>query len=200
MDDIVKQAMAKWPKVPHCFGWLGLDARGGWRMRDERAQTLGLAGDRITNPALLAFINRNYTHDDAGRWYFQNGPQRVYVNLEATPYIVHLDPGQRFVLHTGETLAAIEQAWLTDAGQLLLKNGEIVALLDDRDIAPSLPLLRLNGAPAGDDALLGWLASPSDSGALTLEWHGAAIGIEFIAGPSLPARFGFQPEPRPDPA
>ena len=30
MDDIVKQAMAKWPNVPHCYGWLGLDARGNW--------------------------------------------------------------------------------------------------------------------------------------------------------------------------
>ena len=29
MDDIVKQAMAKWPNVPHCYGWLALDARGG---------------------------------------------------------------------------------------------------------------------------------------------------------------------------
>ena len=28
MDDIVKQAMAKWPNVPHCYGWLALDARG----------------------------------------------------------------------------------------------------------------------------------------------------------------------------
>lgn len=28
MDDIVKQAMVKWPNVPDCYGWLGLDARG----------------------------------------------------------------------------------------------------------------------------------------------------------------------------
>ena len=24
MDEIVKQAMAKWPNVPNCYGWLGL--------------------------------------------------------------------------------------------------------------------------------------------------------------------------------
>ena len=34
MDDIVKQAMAKWPNVPACWGWLGLDARGNWWLRD----------------------------------------------------------------------------------------------------------------------------------------------------------------------
>ena len=41
MDDIVKQAMAKWPNVPHCYGWLALDARGDWRMRDEAARRRG---------------------------------------------------------------------------------------------------------------------------------------------------------------
>ena len=41
MDDIVKQAMAKWPTVPDCYGWLGLDARGNWYMRDDRAQACG---------------------------------------------------------------------------------------------------------------------------------------------------------------
>lgn len=38
MDDIVKQALAKWPNVPDCYGWLGLDARGRWFMRDDAAQ------------------------------------------------------------------------------------------------------------------------------------------------------------------
>ena len=41
MDEIVKQAMAKWPNVPHCYGWLGLDARGNWYMRDDRVQAEG---------------------------------------------------------------------------------------------------------------------------------------------------------------
>src|SRR6188472_3454450 len=100
MDDIVKQAMAKWPNVPHCYGWLALDARGGWRMRNEQAQVQQQAGERITNAALLGFINRNYTHDEQGRWYFQNGPQRVYVNLETTPYIVRTDPQASLLLQT----------------------------------------------------------------------------------------------------
>ena len=41
MDDIVKQAMVKWPNVPHCYGWLGLDARGNWYMRDDKLQAAG---------------------------------------------------------------------------------------------------------------------------------------------------------------
>ena len=44
MDDIVKQAMAKWPNVPDCFGWLGLDNRGQWCLRDDAAQAAGAIG------------------------------------------------------------------------------------------------------------------------------------------------------------
>ncbi|WP_373889631.1 DUF2946 family protein [Massilia sp. MB5] len=108
MDEIVRQAMAKWPNVPHCYGWLALDARGHWRMRDERTQHLNLAGDKLSNPALVGFIVRNYLRDERGCWYFQNGPQRVYLNLEATPFIAHTDPTQGFVLHTGDPLGAVD--------------------------------------------------------------------------------------------
>jgi len=41
MDDIVRQAMSKWPNVPACVGWLALDSRGQWHMRDDRVQALG---------------------------------------------------------------------------------------------------------------------------------------------------------------
>jgi hypothetical protein len=41
---IVKAALAKWPNVPDCYGWLGLDARGNWYMRDEQAQVAGPFG------------------------------------------------------------------------------------------------------------------------------------------------------------
>ena len=91
MDDIVRQAMAKWPNVPDCFGWLGLDARGAWYMRDDRVQALGAfavaKGSRLQHEKLVDFIHRNYEHDALGRWYFQNGPQRVYVELEVAPWI-----------------------------------------------------------------------------------------------------------------
>ena len=95
MDDIVRQAMAKWPNVPDCYGWLGLDTRGNWYMRDDRAQSLGpfaggvagAKGSLLQHDKLIAFINRNYLADEQGRWFFQNGPQRVYVELAATPWI-----------------------------------------------------------------------------------------------------------------
>lgn len=196
MDDIVKQAMAKWPNVPHCYGWLALDARGNWRMRDKRAQALKLAGDRISNLALVGFINRNYTHDEYGNWYFQNGPQRVYINLEATPYIARTEPGYQFLLHTGETVSAIDTVWLTESGHLLFAIGEKIALVDDRDTAECLSHLQVAGRPATDEQLLEWLESGSNAPALTFEHKGKQLPVNYISRDALPDRFGFKRVPQ----
>ena len=68
MDDIVKKALAKWPNVPDCYGWLGLDARGNWFMRDDRVQALGpfvggnaqSKGAQLKHEKLIDFIQRNF--------------------------------------------------------------------------------------------------------------------------------------------
>lgn len=197
MDEIVKQALAKWPNVPHCYGWLALDARGGWRMRDEQAQARHLPGDRIANPTLLAFINRNYTHDEQGRWYFQNGPQRVYVNLEATPYIARTDPSLGFMLHTGEPLPTIDEAWLTDTGQLLFKSGDVIAMLDDRDMSQCLGALSVQGNAISDEQLLEWVEQESDA-LLTYDLAGKSLPVQHISRDAIAARFDFVPAPQPD--
>ena len=195
MDDVVRQAMAKWPNVPHCFGWLKLDARGHWRMRDERAQQLNLPGDRIAHPALLGFINRNYTHDEQGRWYFQNGPQRVYVDLELTPHIVRTDPVAGFITQTGDTLQAISGAWLTREGQVVLASDAVVAALDDRDAAAVLATLTVAGRPASDDEIMEWLDG-SDAAALVFSHGGNLLHLQRASNAELAERFGFVAQPR----
>ena len=110
MDDMVRKAMVKWPNVPDCYGWLGLDNRGQWRMRDDTVQSLGTfqgqvpgaKGSVLRHENLIEFIHRNYDADELGRWYFQNGPQRVYVELESTPYIFRLDASFNATSHTGK--------------------------------------------------------------------------------------------------
>lgn len=132
MDDIVKQAMAKWPNVPHCYGWLGLDARGNWYMRDERSQAQGgfasgvpgAKGSLLQHEKLIDFIQRNYAADAEGQWFFQNGPQRVYVELEATPWVWRVHADYRITAHDGgpaqwQACELDEQGWLycrTDRG------------------------------------------------------------------------------------
>jgi hypothetical protein len=189
MDDIVKQAIAKWPNVPHCYGWLALDARGGWRMRDEAAQQAKAPGDRLTNAALVGFINRNYAHDERGCWYFQNGPQRVYIELEATPFIARTDPAQGLLLQTGQALPTIERAFLTENGEAVVQSGEVVAQLDDRDVEQWLGAMEADGVPASDDVLMRWLAGWT--GELTVRYQGQKLPVERITSAELPQRFGF---------
>ena len=203
MDNIVKRAMAKWPNVPHCYGWLALDARGNWRMRNEQAQQQNLPGERIMQAALIGFIQRNYTHDAEGRWYFQNGPQRVYVDLEAAPYIVRTTPAG-LMLHTDEPMPDPQSAWLTENGRLFLQDEKRIALLDDRDLAECLDVLYKNDAPVTEDDLDAWLttamaSSATDSVAkppLTLRLGDSNVPLCFIAEQDVPARFGFVSKPR----
>jgi hypothetical protein len=189
MDEIVKKAMVKWPDVPHCYGWLALDARGNWRMRDERAQHLGLAGDKVIQQALLGFINRNYMADERGCWYFQNGPQRVYLNLEATPFIARSDPQHGLVLHTGEPVAKLDHAYLTEAGELIVEAGGKVAQVDDRDVAHMMTMMEIAGAPVSDEALMAWLEG--EDGALVLRYGEHVVALKRIRRDEVPVQFGF---------
>ena len=99
MDEIVKAAIRKWPNVPACYGWLGLSARGDWYLRDEATQNAGSfqsadgrsKGSKLDHTGLIEFISRNYQCDAAGNWYFQNGPQQVFVELEITPWIWRIE-------------------------------------------------------------------------------------------------------------
>ena len=138
MDDIVRQAIAKWPNVPHCFGWLGLDARGNWYMRDDRVQAAGpfpqSKGSLLKHEKLIDFIQRNYECDDQGQWFFQNGPQRVYVELEATPWVWRIGAGNTVAAHTGQT-ARPQRAVLDDQGRLYLDTDLGFGLIHTLDVA-----------------------------------------------------------------
>ena len=137
MDDIVRQAMAKWPNVPHCYGWLGLDERGNWYMRDDRVQAAGpfpqAKGSLLKHEKLVDFIHRNYDRDTQGQWYFQNGPQRVYVELQATPWIWRVASGDQVTSHTGLPAKA-EAAFTDESGRLYLQTDLGFGLVHTQDI------------------------------------------------------------------
>jgi hypothetical protein len=142
MDDLVKQAMAKWPNVPDCYGWLGLDARGNWYMRDDRAQAQGsfaskvpdAKGSLLKHEKLIEFIQRNYAADVQGQWYFQNGPQRVYVELEATPWIWRISDTRQITAHDGRSVAFMA-AKVDEMGWLYLETSLGFGLVHTQDVA-----------------------------------------------------------------
>jgi len=140
VDEIVKAALKKWPTVPHCYDWLALDARGQWYMRDERIQRAGpfplVKGSMIRHEKLLEFIHRNYECDDQGCWFFQNGPQRVYVELEAAPLVWRVgwfDDALRVQAHTGVD-AAVRSAWLDERGRLFLAADRGFGVVHSQDM------------------------------------------------------------------
>jgi len=138
VDDIVKAALRKWPNVPHCYGWLALDARGDWYMRDDRIQAAGPfprpKGSRIGHEKLLEFIFRNYAADEAGCWFFQNGPQRVYVELEAAPWVWRVGDDFALATHTRQPASA-RSAWVDEAGRLFVDSDIGFGLVHTLDMA-----------------------------------------------------------------
>ena len=129
MDEIVLRAQAKWPDVPDVFGWLALDRRGQWLLRNPALETF----EPIGNVSLREFIARNYSSDSRGRWFFQNGPQRVFVRLAYTPFVVRTN-GAEFVDQCGRKYESRAEM-LDEEGSLLLVGSNSIALLDDRDLA-----------------------------------------------------------------
>ncbi|HEV3427108.1 MAG TPA: DUF2946 family protein [Paraburkholderia sp.] len=184
MDDIVKQALARWPNVPHCTGWLRLDGRGHWRLRDEADQAQGAPGTPVRHEALNAFINRNYESDASGQWFFQNGPQRVYVELEYTPWIVRLmkatDGALKLTDHTGNAFDPVA-AYADEQGGVLFTNASgHVALLHDHDLDGFAEHATLDDN--GESGVFHWRAETD-------------LPLQAIARAEVPARFGFIQSP-----
>ncbi len=161
--------MAKWPHVPHCYGWLGLDARGGWYMRDDRTQAAGpfpqSRGSLLRHDKLIEFIHRNYERDGQGQWYFQNGPQRVYVELEVAPFIWRLGEDGTVTAHTGRP-AQVRDCIIDRQGRLYLDTDLGFGLVHTLD--------------------MGLAAEAVESG----RWHPGETSWE-----EMPQRFGFVRSP-----
>lgn len=192
MDPEVLAAIAKWPNVPAVYGWLGLTARGEWRLR----------GERIDNDAIRAFIGRNYAGDEHGRWFFQNGPQRVYVALEATPWVWRVAPDGTVTAHTGARPRTLVAAALLDDGRFALQTELGAGVVDDRDSASLVRTITdRNGLPLDDSALERWIENPDKTdriafvSARRLGLGGAPAPVERVAAAALPRRFRFDPQP-----
>ncbi len=152
------------------------------------------------NASIRDFIGRNYAHDERGCWYFQNGPQRVYVALELTPWVYRLQEGGSPLTHTGAPLRELRAAVLLGDGRLVLATELGAGTIDDRDAPAALQALTADGGGPLDDALLEqWLAGAVDArlsaGALGLA--GVAVPVERIDAGRLGPRFGFVRDPAP---
>ncbi len=175
-------AIARWPNVPACYDWLSLDRRGDWRLQ----------GERVMHRGLINFINRQYSCDESGCWFLQNGPQRVFVELAYTPWVFRRE-GDAFVSHTGEPAGDIKTIYLDEAGSILLETSLGIGLLDDRDLAQFLAECHDgNGRPASDEALTSLMATAAGDIIYWQNWP-----LRSIATVDTKKRFNFNPHPQP---
>ena len=188
MDNSVIRAMARWPDVPSVYGWLALDRRGRWCLQ----------GAPVLHRGAIEFMNRNYGCTDAGLWYFQNGPQRVFVDLEYTPWILTLDGSRSLVDHTGRPVGELSGAWIDEEGNLLLMGERGIGLLCDRDLEPVSDDLRFADGSVCDEGGVARLIEGRTAHAerIYFNWHGRPIEVATIRRERVPAEFGFMPRPR----
>lgn len=177
MDPETLAAMARWPNVPACYGWLALDARGQWRLGEG-------AGELVRHGGLADYLNRNYARTEKGEWFVQNGPQRVYVRLIRAPYVVRLAEAGAWQTHTGQAVHQITQALVDTEGHAYLMCEHGLAGIDDRDLAGLLD------SPAEDDQA---------AGAVWLDLGQRRLLLETVDAAALPERFRFVLQPRPVP-
>jgi hypothetical protein len=210
MDEIVARAMQKWPNVPDVYGWLRLDRRGHWWLKSGSVRAPAATGEpplgaapgtqatpvfeRITNPGVVEFIGRNYTHDERGRWFFQNGPQRVFVRPDYLPLVYRLDAGA-LIAHTGVAAGPPTGAWLDEQGALVVAATLGPGLLYDRDLADIADgFVDSRGAAVADELLA---HAVRDDLLVTLA--GVRLPVQSLVAADIAARFGFDPAPAPPP-
>ena len=189
MDERVIRSMARWPDVPVVFGWLALDGRGRWLLR----------GETIANRTAVAFISRNYTHDETGRWNFQNGPQRVFVDLPFAPWVLRFSSGGTLSNHVGAYVTSVNAVVMDETGAVLLDTPQGLGYLDDRDLeAFSDCLCGADGIEIDDDSVETRLDMLLDGGEgeLAVRICGELMPVGFLRTTCVPSRFRFIREPR----
>jgi hypothetical protein len=191
VDELVLRGMAKWPNVPAVFGWLSLSRRGDWLLK----------GEPVHNPGIRDFFGRNYACDETGRWFVQNGPQRVYVLLDYTPWVIRSGSaaGAGFHTHTGKAVSDIRGAYVDDGGALLLDTEHGPGVVHDRDLEGLVSTLcdgRGKPLPATAlDAAIERLQN-GESAELRLLTAQGLVSVAPLRADEAPARFAYVRQPR----
>jgi hypothetical protein len=156
-----------------------------------------MRGEPVTHAGLAAFLGRQYGHDEDGNYFVQNGPQRVFVELDYTPWILRLSAENTLQTHTGEPVENIGGAAFDEEGSLLLEFSGGIALLCDRDLPALLGRLQLaDGSVADDSALLDLMElAPGTPSALTLQWNNKPVPLGRLCRSEAPRRYGFVSSP-----
>lgn len=189
MEEWVYRALAKWPNVPHLYGWLRLDRRGQWLIR----------GAAVTRPQIVDTMNANYEADERGRWFYQNGPQRGYVALDYTPLVLHTDTHGELFTHTGLKVTQLANVCMDEEGALTLATEHGPGVIHANDLDWALQHMHTNGGrPLDESHLETALARPSgNSCELQFQFRQQTLTLTRCDFEALPERFAFVRAPQP---
>jgi hypothetical protein len=171
-------------------------------MRDEFTQQNNLPGQVIKHQSLNEFISRNYARDTQGKYFFQNGPQRVFITLDATPWIVRMIPSDQGVKLLTQCQSPIEPTAAlsdengniyivgnitqavyeeSDRAQFKLQTTESIALLHDHDLDLFSEFATLKEEACSFGGSWGW--------------HGKQLPLDPIHSSELANRFDYLAQP-----
>lgn len=189
MEDWAQRGLQRWPKVPALFGWLSLDRRGRWLIKDEL----------ISRPQIIDTINRNYAADEHGRWFFQNGPQRGYMQLQVAPLVLSIAAdGDALMTHNGLPVQQLTRVFLDEEGSLLLQTEHGAGGLRDDELGWALSRLRVHKAAVNEAQLSAALALRSSTlTELTLHTLKQVLPVTRLDREQAPAWLGFVRQPAP---
>ncbi|MFT4565006.1 MAG: hypothetical protein ACI9BW_004776 [Gammaproteobacteria bacterium] len=186
-DDNVLRGLQKWPNVPACYGWLRLDRRGNWLIKDQA----------ISHRRAIEYLARNYASDELGRWFVQNGPQRAYCTLDYTPWVYHLDGCDHLHTHTNKRVSGLKRILIDETGDVLLHTEFGIGLLHDGDLARFIDVLDTHQEFSDGTGVADLLLSlvPETRDASTLTWHDANIPVQALIADTVAQSFDFEPAP-----
>lgn len=186
MDESVHKAMARWPDVPAVYGYIGLNHRGDFLLQ----------GHAVTHERTREFIHRNYAMDEQGRAFFQNGPQRAYADLEATPWIYRLMDNGELRTHTEQPVTALKEAAITADGEIVLVTEHGPGLLHAQDLDALADHLSSESQPL-DDALAALIEGGNV--VVILELPAGRVPVGHLGDTPLPLHYHYTPQPDPAP-
>jgi Protein of unknown function (DUF2946) len=187
MDTWVENALKRWPNVPALFGWLGLDHRGRWLIQ----------GEPISHARIVQTINRNYGVDEHGRWYFQNGPQRGYIELEYAPFVLRREQ-DGFMTHNELRVERPTQAILDEVGTLSLSTEHGLGEIYGGDLDWVLERLSIDHESIDEEQIASLLDLPSETETdAVLAIGRERLPVVRINAVELPNIFSFVRNPEP---
>ena len=153
------------------------------------------------------FIARNYACDTKGRYFFQNGPQRVFITLDATPWIVRIIPTDAEPNLLTQCQSSFKpQGALSDESGNIYITGLVKNTVDESVDAentsndfiqiecPSIALLHDHDLDFFAD--LAKLREEACSFGGSWSWHGETLPLDPIHSDELSERFSFVKKPK----